>query len=249
MQIFYFLAKFIIVFFSLEDLKVLKSCEQIKGAKKPVRKTSARIFWALGMKSNKELVERFLNKICKKYKVPHNKLAIEQIKPYLKCPTKILLCILILPNQAPHITKPGIWVKWLYRVKESKIRPKNKPKISPLIDPLIIDQGNNQNNGQYGWTPKNPIQLGCHKKNKWYKNKANYRQFFCKKFIHLIFTFKIWTQSITWGLAKSDIFAVFFVLNDSSIDWTKPIGIFGGNKVLAGEDETKSPTFISASFE
>ena len=44
------------------------------------------------------------------------------------------------------------------------MRPKNKPNINPLIDPLIIDQGNNQNNGQYGWTPKNPSQLGCHKK-------------------------------------------------------------------------------------
>ena len=27
------------------------------------------------------------------------------------------------------------------------------------------------------------------------------------------------------------------------------MGIFGGNKELAGEDDTKSPTFISASFE
>ena len=27
------------------------------------------------------------------------------------------------------------------------------------------------------------------------------------------------------------------------------MGIFGGNKELAGEDETTSPTFISASFE
>ena len=164
MQTFYFLAKFIIVFFSLEDLKILKSFEQMKGAKKPVRKTSARIFWALGMKIKKEPFEIFLNKICKKYKVPHNKLAIEQIKPYLKCPTKISLCILILPNQAPHKTKPGIWVKLLSIVKESKTIPKNKPNISPLIDPLIIDQGNNQIKGQYGWTPKNPSQLGCHKK-------------------------------------------------------------------------------------
>jgi len=44
------------------------------------------------------------------------------------------------------------------------MRPKNKPNTNPLIDPLIIAQGNNQNNGQYGWTPKNPSQLGCHKK-------------------------------------------------------------------------------------
>ena len=45
------------------------------------------------------------------------------------------------------------------------------------------------------------------------------------------------------------ILTVFFALNGSSIEWTKPIGIFGGNKVLAGEDDTKSPTLISASFE
>ena len=36
------------------------------------------------------------------------------------------------------------------KVTESKMIPKNKPNIIPLIDPLIIDQGNNQNNGQYG---------------------------------------------------------------------------------------------------
>jgi len=164
LQAFYFFEKFIIVFFSLEDLKILKSFEQMNGAKKPVRNTSARIFWALEIKNNKELSEKFLNKICRKYNVPHNKLAIEQIRPYLKCPTKILLFILILPNQTPHKTKPGIWVKLLSRVKESKIRPKNKPNNRPLIDPLIIDQGNNQNKGQYGCEPKNPSQLGCHKK-------------------------------------------------------------------------------------
>jgi len=44
------------------------------------------------------------------------------------------------------------------------MRPKNKPNINPFTDPLIIDQGNNQNNGQYGLTPKNQSQLGCHKK-------------------------------------------------------------------------------------
>ena len=140
--------KFIIIFFSLEDLKNLKRWEQIKGAKKPVRKTSAKIFWTLGIKSKKVPSEKFLNKICNKYRVPHKKLPKEQIKPYLKCPTKILLCNLTLPNKTPHKIKPGIWVKLLSRVKESKIRPKNKPNIIPLIDPLIIDQGNNQNNGQ-----------------------------------------------------------------------------------------------------
>ena len=45
------------------------------------------------------------------------------------------------------------------------------------------------------------------------------------------------------------LYNVFFDLNDWSIEWTMPIGIFGGNKVLAGEDDIKSPTFISAFFE
>ena len=82
--------------------------------------------------------------------IPHKKLPKEQIKPNLKCPNNISLWNLILPNKTPHNIKPGIWVKLLFRVKESKIKPKNKPNISPLIDPLIIDQGNNQNKGQYG---------------------------------------------------------------------------------------------------
>ena len=110
------------------------------------------------------LSEKFLNKICERWRVPHKKLPKEQIKPCLKWPTKILVFNLILPNKNPQNIKPGIWVKLLSKVRESKIRPKNKPNINPLIDPLIIDQGNNQNNGQYGWTPKNPSQLGCHKK-------------------------------------------------------------------------------------
>ena len=112
------------MFLSLEDLKILKSCEQNKGAKKPERKTSASMFWTLGINSKKALSEKFLNTICKKYKVPHKKLPKEQIKPYLKCSNKISLCLLILPNQNPQKTKPGIWVKLLSRVKESKIRPK-----------------------------------------------------------------------------------------------------------------------------
>ena len=32
----------------------------------------------------------------------------------------------------------------------TKIKPKKKPSFMPLIDPLIIDQGTNQNKGQYG---------------------------------------------------------------------------------------------------
>ena len=107
----YFFEKFIIVLFSLEDLKILNSWEQIKGAKTPVRKTWAKIFWRLGINSEKLLLKKLLNEICKKYKVPHKKLPKAQIKPYLKCPTKILSCTLILPNQTPHKIKPGIWVK------------------------------------------------------------------------------------------------------------------------------------------
>ena len=144
--------------FSFEDLNNLKSREQINGANKPVRKTSPRIFCTLGINSKKVPSEKFLNITWKKYKVPHKRLPREQIKPYLKCPTKISLCILILPNQNPHKIKPGIWEKLLSNVKESKIKPKNKPNIIPFFDPLIIDQGNNKNKGQYGWTPKNPSQ-------------------------------------------------------------------------------------------
>ena len=152
------------MFFPLYDLKSFKSWEQINGENKPVRKTSAKIFFMFGVKSKKLSYERFLNKIWKKYKAPHKKLPKEQIKPYLKCPTKISLCSLILPNKTPHRIKPGIWVKLLSTVIESRIKPKNKPSISPLSDPLIIDQGNNHNNGHDGWKPKNPSQLGCHKK-------------------------------------------------------------------------------------
>ena len=87
---------------------------------------------------------------------------------------------LILPNKNPHNINPGIWVKLLSKVKESKIIPKNKPTISPLIDPWIIDQGNNQNKGQYGWKPKNPSQFGCHKKITGIKIKKTIDNFFIK---------------------------------------------------------------------
>ena len=40
-------------------------------------------------------------------------------------------------------------------------------------------------------------------------------------------TSKICTQSITWGFAKSNIFALFFPLSGLSTDWTIPIGILG----------------------
>ena len=52
--------------FLLENLNILKSWEQIKGAKKPVRKTSAKIFFALGIKIKKLVSEKFLNKICER---------------------------------------------------------------------------------------------------------------------------------------------------------------------------------------
>jgi len=79
--------------------------------------------------------------------------------------------------------KPGIWEKLLSKVRESKIRPKNNPNINPLNDPWIIDQGNNQNNGQYGWKPKNPNQLGCHKKIIGIKIKLIMDNFFVKNLI------------------------------------------------------------------
>ena len=50
----------------LKDLNIRKSWEQIKGAKKPVKKTSAKIFLKLGIKSKKVLSAKFLIKICKK---------------------------------------------------------------------------------------------------------------------------------------------------------------------------------------
>ena len=52
--------------FLLEILNILKSWEQIKGAKKPVKKTSAKIFFTKGISIKELLSEKFLNKICKK---------------------------------------------------------------------------------------------------------------------------------------------------------------------------------------
>ena len=52
--------------FLLENLNIFKSWEQMKGANKPVRKTSAKIFFKLGMNNKKVLSEKFLTKICKK---------------------------------------------------------------------------------------------------------------------------------------------------------------------------------------
>ena len=134
--------------FILENLNILKSWEQIKGANNPVKKTSAKIFLTPEINIKKLLSEEFLNKICERWRVQHKKLPKEQIKPYLKCPTKSWLFNFILPNKKPQTIKPGIWEILSFKVRESKIRPKNKPNINQLIDPLIIDQGNNQNKGQ-----------------------------------------------------------------------------------------------------
>ena len=65
-QAFLPLGKIYYCIFLLENLNILKSWEQIKGAKKPVKKTSAKIFLTLGINSRKVLSEKFLNKICKK---------------------------------------------------------------------------------------------------------------------------------------------------------------------------------------
>ena len=52
--------------FLLENLNNLKSWEQKKGAKKPVKKTSAKIFLIMGINIKELISEEFLNKICKK---------------------------------------------------------------------------------------------------------------------------------------------------------------------------------------
>ena len=130
---------------------------------------------------------------------------------YLKCPTKISLHNLILPNQNPHKIKPGIWLKLLSKVKESKIRPKNKPNISPLIGPLIIDQGNNQNKGQYGCTPKNPSQLGCHKKIIGTKIKDIIDEFFLKNLFIKYLLSKFAPNQLSEGLLKVKFLPFFLI--------------------------------------
>ena len=67
-----FLNKFLLFFninyyaLPFENLNILKSWEQKKGAKKPVKKTSAKISITLGINIKELLSEKFLNKICKK---------------------------------------------------------------------------------------------------------------------------------------------------------------------------------------
>ena len=143
--------------------------------------------------------------------VPHKKFPKEQIKPYPKCPTKTSLFDLILPNKNPHRIKPGIWEKWLSRVKESKIRPKNKPNTSPFIGPFIIDQGNNQNKGQYGWTPKNPNQLGCQKKTIGTKIKNTIDNFLVKN-LFIKFLLSKFAPNQLRGVLLKGIFLLFFLL-------------------------------------
>ena len=52
--------------FLLENLNNLKSCEQIKGANRPVKKTSAKIFFTPEINIKELLSEKFLNKICER---------------------------------------------------------------------------------------------------------------------------------------------------------------------------------------
>ena len=118
-----------------DDWKSLKSNEHSNGANKPVIKTWAKIFLTLGRSQKLVWSDQEMKKIWKKYSEAQKKLDMEQIKPYLKCPTKLLFEILNFPNQIPHITKPGICVKLLSRLNESKISPKNKPSIKPSNDP------------------------------------------------------------------------------------------------------------------
>ena len=121
--------------FPFDFWKSLKSNEHSNGANKPVIKTWAKIFLILGRYKKLVWSDQYLIKIWKKYREPQKKLAIEQIKPNLKCPTKILFEILNFPNHIPHKTNPGICVKLLSRLNESKISPKNKPIIKPSNDP------------------------------------------------------------------------------------------------------------------
>ena len=52
--------------FFLENLNILKSWEHIKGANKPVKKTSAKIFLTPEINIKELLSEKFLNKICER---------------------------------------------------------------------------------------------------------------------------------------------------------------------------------------
>ena len=65
-QAFFPLGKIYYHTFLLENLNTLISWEQIKGANKPVKKTSAKIFLKPGINNKKDPSEKFLNKICKK---------------------------------------------------------------------------------------------------------------------------------------------------------------------------------------
>ena len=73
--------------------------------------------------------------------------------------------------------------------------------------------------------------------------------FYIVRWLALMIDYLIFGEKSEYFIFGVGFFAVFFANVDSSMDWTIPIGIFGGNKVLAGEDETKSPTFKSTSFE
>ena len=75
------LGKIYYYIFLLENLNILKSWEQIKGAKKPVKKTCDKILLTLGIKIKALPSDKLLSKIWKKLSVPHKKLPKEQIKP------------------------------------------------------------------------------------------------------------------------------------------------------------------------
>ena len=134
-RIYYSSIKLINLSLPFDFWKSIKSNEHINGANKPVIKTWAKILLILGKYKKVLSLDQYLIKAWKKNSKPQKKLAIEQIKPNLKCPTKILFEIFNFPNHTPHKTKPGICVKLLSRVNESKMSPKNKPIIEPLNDP------------------------------------------------------------------------------------------------------------------
>ena len=134
-RIYYLSVKFINLSLPFVVLKSLNSNEHNNGANKPVIKTWAHIVLILGKYKKIVWSDQYLIKIWKIYSEPQKKLAIEQIKPNLKCPIKLLFEIPNFPNHIPHKSNPGICVKLLSRLNESKMSPKNKPIIKPSNDP------------------------------------------------------------------------------------------------------------------
>ena len=121
---------------------------QKTGANNPVKKTWEKIIWTPYEKIHKGVLPtKCRTTIWQKYIMPHIKLPIAAIKP--NCIGVLLNWFKppILPNQNPHIIRPGIWV-YKSALIVSKIKPNRNPSNKDLNGPWIRDQGNNQNIGQ-----------------------------------------------------------------------------------------------------